>query len=380
MKSTILSLLLLLFLLPSCGGSDTCDIKCDIKGLGNKGIEVIYADRGVNRVSFHPVDGKVEMKLDLPRPALVEVFTIDNEPLFTLIGRNGEEFTVNLTLGDPSTLSVKGNEASETYSRILALNDSLLQHGSDREVNALVAREVHASPASLASTLLLINHFRTPGHELQADSLLNFIEPDARPGWLAGSYASLLAGQISAMVKNDIPAITIRTGSDTTVRYFPSRQSFSLLVFTDKRLPDSILRQLRRLRADNRPSRLALLEISLALDSARWKHDISSDSARWQRAWVPGGPSAYPIRNFAIPRVPFYIVADSAGHSVYRGSSFHAADTILSTRLHTKPRSSEPSDTSSVATPPAPAEPRSTTPVTLSHPSTTTRLQPDRKK
>lgn len=386
MKSPILSLLLLLLFLSSCGGSDTCDISCEVKGLGNKGIEVIYADRGVKRLSFHPVDGKVDMKLDLPRPTLIEVFTIDNEPLFTLIGRNGEELSVRLTLGDPSSLSVKGNEPSETYSRIIAQNDSMLRHGSDHEVNALISRVVHASPASQASTLLLINHFRTPGHELQADSLLNIIEPDARPSWLSGSYASLLASQISAMMKNDVPGLTLRAGSDTTMRFFPSRQSFSLLIFTDKRLPDSLIRGLRSLRADNRPTRLAILEISLAADSARWKHDTDVDSSLWQKAWVPGGPSAYPIRSMAVPRLPFYIIADSATHYVYRGSSFYEVDTLLRARLHNNKVKADTArvDSTKTVDAPAPSKPKEesaapATPVKLTRPASTTRLQPYRK-
>ena len=48
--------LVLLGLLTGCGNDEEFLIKCDIKGLGNKGVEIFYADRGLHRASFHPAD------------------------------------------------------------------------------------------------------------------------------------------------------------------------------------------------------------------------------------------------------------------------------------------------------------------------------------
>ncbi len=319
--------------LPGCGNDDECVITCDIEGLGNRGLELIYSDRGVKRLSFHPVDGKVEMRINLPRATLAEAFTLDNRRLFSVIGKNGDEISVKMKLDDPSSLKVEGNEPSATYARITAANDSLLRHGSEEEINRFISREIHAAPSSMASTMLLINFFITPGHELQADSLLNAIAADARPSWLSGSFTSMLGSQLAAMVKNEVTNMSIHTGSDTTVRFNPSMQSYSLILFSDTRKPDSIVGRLRSLRKDFKLRRLAMLEISIARDTTLWKDAISSDSSRWQQAWLPGGVGSQQLRNLAIPKIPYYIVADSTGKFVYRGQSLHTADTLLRSRI-----------------------------------------------
>lgn len=370
MKGLYNLLAIALFLtLAACGGSDECVVKCDVEGLGNKGIEVMYADRGVKRLSFHPVDGKVEMRMSLPRPTMLEAFTLDNTPLFCIIARDGEEISVKMKLGEPASLKVEGNEPSAAYAAIVSANDSILRHGTEAEVNALVAREIKAAPGSMASTMLLINHFRTPGHELSADSLLNTILPEARPVWLSGSYASLLGTQIAASVKNEIPNISIHTGNDTTVRFNSAMQSYGLLVFSDTRKPDSIVDRLKSLRKDMPLRRLAIVDISLARDSARWKEAVATDSATWQQAWAPGGAGAHQIRTLSIPTVPFYIVSDSSGHYVYRGRSLHTADTLLRSRLATSVKPSKdddsetPVDTIKKAEPEPVAKPKEIPPV-----------------
>ncbi len=349
-----LNTLLLFLLLASCGGSDEYLIECDIMGLGDKGLEMIYSDRGVKRLSFHPVDGKVLMRTNLPRKTLVEVFSLDNRLLFSAIGQNGGHIKVKMEIDDPSSLSITGDDVSSDYARITALNDSLFRHGSDTEVNALIAREIHAAPASMASAMLLMNHVRTPGHELQADSLLNTIQPEARPTWLIGSYASLLGEQLAVTVKNSVPNISIHTGSDTTIRFNPSLQSYGLLIFNDSRKPDSLTSRIRSLRNGHKRRRLDILEVSFAPDSASWKETVSRDSSTWKQAWVPGGAGSQQIRNLTVPRLPFYIVTDSAGHQVYRGTSLYHADTLLRSRLggqekthpiETGKQEPEPSDT-----------------------------------
>lgn len=344
------------FTLSGCGSDDECVITCEIEGLGNKGIELMYADRGVKRLSFHPVDGKVEMRVNLPRPALIEAFTLGNTRLFSIIGQNGDEISVKMKLDDPASLKVEGNEPSASYARITAANDSLLKKGTEDEVNALITREIHAAPSSMASTMLLINFFNTAGHELQADSLLNTISADARPTWLSGSFASTLGSQLSAMVKNEVPSISIHTGSDTMVRFNPSLQSYNLLVLSDRRKPDSITKRLRSLRKDLKQRRLGILEVSIATDTATWKETISADSARWQQAWVPGGAGNQQIRNLAVPKVPYFIVADSSGKYVYRGQSLYTADTLIRSRLNFKNEVPAADPDTTASTPPQNAE------------------------
>lgn len=82
--------LFLLMLLPGCGNDEEFMIKCDIRGLGNKGVEMFYVNRTLQRAAFHPSDDKVNLRGASEEPT-VEVFTIDGEWLFSCVARNGEE-------------------------------------------------------------------------------------------------------------------------------------------------------------------------------------------------------------------------------------------------------------------------------------------------
>ena len=49
------------------------------------------------------------------------------------------------------------------------------------------------------------------------------------------------------------------------------------------------------------------------------------DTATLQQAWAPGGIFARDVDRLAIPSLPYYIIADTAGRQIYRGSSLAAA-------------------------------------------------------
>lgn len=331
----IISFIVLLTVM-SCGSEDGFVIKCEIEGLDTRGLEMVYMTRGgVSRASFHPVKGKVELRGASPQPTLVEVFTLDGSLLFSCVAADGDHMEVKMKLDDPGSLTVKGQDATRDYAAFVAQHDSLLTRGTDEEVNRLIAESVRSNPKSMASTLLMVTRFRTAGYELEADSLLSEIAPEARPALLAGSYASMVGEQVSTSARGEVKSFTFREaldslGHDTIVRYVPSMQSYSLLTFTDSRRPDSITRRLRALRKALPQRRLKIIEISLQSDSSMWHATANKDdSINWYRVWAPGATAGREIRRLAVPRTPFYIVTDSTGAQLYRGTSAYEADTLI---------------------------------------------------
>lgn len=332
-----LMLMLLTAIAASCGDDGGFTIKCHIDGLGNDGLEMVYTTRrGIVRTMFHPKDGDVELKGTSAEPSLVEVFALDGTPLFVCTAADGDRLDLSMKLGDPSSLRIKGQDASRDFAAFVATHDSLLTHGNDSEVNALIASMVRSNPSSLASTLLMVTQFRTPGHEMLADSLLSAIDLKARPASLVGSYASSLGEQVSADARGNLRSFTLRNARDTSARYTPAIHSFTLLVFNSSAKPDSITDRIERLRGDASKRRLHLMEISFAPDSSSWRASVDRDSVRsekWIQAWAPGGPAGYNMRRMAVPAVPYYIVTDSTGAQIYRGASLSEADSLLRLRL-----------------------------------------------
>lgn len=325
--------LFLLALLPGCGNDEEFMIKCEIKGLGNKGVEMFYVDRDLRRASFHPVDDKVTLRGVSQEPTLVEVFTVDGEWLFGCVARNGDELEVKMALGSPESVKIKGNDDSKRYAAFLAANDSVLRFGDDFAVNRLIAAEVRSNPSAISSAMLLATRFKARGHELLADSLINALSPEARPAGVIGGFAGLLGEQLTPAARGDVRTMTFRAAPDTVIRYVPAMQSYSLLAFVGRNRPDSIRSVLREFQDKLHKKRFKEIEMSVMSDSATWAASIRRDSTRWVQAWLPGGVAHNAVRVLQVPYVPFFIVTDSLGRQIYRGGSVSAAADTVRSRL-----------------------------------------------
>ncbi|MCM1521597.1 MAG: hypothetical protein NC039_02965 [Muribaculaceae bacterium] len=331
---TFLSLLSLLMPM-ACGDSKGYVIDCDFAGLGDHGIEMVTSDgRSVARHEIHPKDGRFKAEGESAEPSLVEFFTLDGRLLFTCAVSNGDRLEVSLNIDSvPATLSVKGHGPSELFARWIVDNDSLLTSGTDAEVNRLISRLVSENPTSTASTLMLVTRFRTRGNELLADSLLNLITTPARPMGLSGAFVASLSPQTSGDVSATLAGYTMYVSRDTTsttsVSFSPLGHSYSLIAINGGRKPDSIRKRMRALYKDLPSRRFDLVETSVADDSLTWRSTISGDSARWKQGWISGGPASPRLARLAIPTVPFYILTDSLGTQLYRGTSLYEADTLV---------------------------------------------------
>lgn len=330
-------LLLFVLLLSACGNDEEFVINCEIRGLGSKGVEMYYTTRGVQRASFHPVDGKVSLRGVSAEPTLVEVFTLDNELLFTCVARNGDELKVKMDLDKPGQVEIKGNDASEQYAAFTSANRELLDSRDVAAINRLVAAEVREHPDRISSAMLLVTLFNARGYELEADSLVNILKPAARPSWVVGAYPGMVGEQVSTAARGNIKPISMRYArlnqQDTTLRYWPSSQSYTMLVFVGGHRADSINHTLRNLYKELNKRRFSILELCVMGDSASWSSSLRGDSVRWMQAWVPGGTGNQVIRSIHVPSLPYFIVADSLGAQVYRGRSLSAADDTVRARL-----------------------------------------------
>lgn len=337
MRHLHILMLMLLAVLTACGNDEEFVINCEIRGLGSTGVDMYYTTRSMQHASFHPVDGKVSLTGVSAEPTLVEVFTVDGEPLFACVARNGDELEVKMDLDKPGVMKIKGNDESEEYARFVTENDSLLRSGDVAAINALVAEEVLANPGRISSAMLLVTRFDARGHELEADSLLNVIKAEARPSWVVGAYPGMVGEQVSATARGPVKPITIYCGRqndrDTTLRYWPSNQSYSMIVVTGVGKADSIRDVLKTLTKKLPARRFRAIEVAVMGDSAMWRQSISRDSAKWMQGWVPGGVAGTAVRALQIPAVPFFIVADSMGRQVYRGYSVSVADDSVRARL-----------------------------------------------
>ncbi len=319
--------------LSSCGNDEEFVIRCDIKGLGSKGVEMCYVNRDLKKALFHPVDGKVVLRGVSPQPTLVEVFTFDGELLFACVASNGDDLEVKMNSENPGVAEIKGNEVSERYSKFVIENDSILFGGDREKSNRIIAAEILSNPDRMSSAMLLATLYDARGYEMQADSLINALSARARPSGVCGCFISLVGEQVSASARGNVKSITIRANPDTLVRFIPSMQSYSLLAFSGVGRTDSLKSLFRDLNKNLHKRRFTLLEMTVTGDSASWAGAIRGDSAKWVQAWLPGGVGNPAVRNLQIPYIPFFVFVDSSGRQIYRGGSVSAVSDSVRHRL-----------------------------------------------
>lgn len=324
-------------MIAACSDEKGFVIRGDIKELGNRNIEITYyAAGGIQQQTALGNKGKFEFRGLSASPTLVDLSMPDGRPLAYIVIKDGEEVTVSGERLDPYELSVKGNRASSDLARFLRDNAVAIRNGDVKGINSAITDYVINNPSNPASGALLVTRFFAPGNELLADSLLGLITLEGRPSAVMQNYGALLSSQVSSDARSKIPTISIYAGGDTLARLQPSRHSCSLLAVmgTTSRQRDSITPWLRVLTDSLSRRRFAALEISLAADSISWAKAVKGDSVTWSRGWAPGGAAASQIRKLGIATEPFFIVCDSTGAQLYRGSSITSAAETVKNKLH----------------------------------------------
>lgn len=316
--------LLIILIAASCSKKKYFTISGQIEGLGAQTISITYfADGGIKRQSHPAVDGKFALRGQSSVATLCIVESYDGSELATLVVSDGDEITIKGQLGNPASFQVKGNAPSSKIAQWSADNAALLSSRNAAKINEAVAEFIRNNRKDVAAAALLVTKFYTPGFEQLADSLLTGIDPAVRRPEILQGYNSLLAAQLTKHQAGEINAFNICLRNDSTVQFNPATQSYSILAFrpATSSANDSVVKTLRRLVKDHPKRRLKILEISMARDSALWKQSTARDSATWLQAWAPGSVASREFHKLAIPVLPFFILTDSTGMQVYRGSS-----------------------------------------------------------
>lgn len=331
-----LYILALAVLAVACGDDTEFRIAGEVQGLGTRAVNMLYvADGSVRSVSTAAIDGKFDLRGNSSDYTMVELFVgaKGNVPLARMLVKNGQTLHCKLDIENPSENEIKGNKPSEQWCRFVRDNAAVLYDGTPGMVNSAVKKYVESNPDNIVSSLLMLTSYNSVNNESRADSLFAVIAPEARPAKLVDDYRLLLSYNNSAALNAKVRSFTLYSAGDSLERYSAYKSAYSLLYFTDgTKRSDTIVRQIRRPYDDYTRRRFRVVEVSFAPDSAAWKR-ASADSLGWTRVWAPGGVAHSSFDALNIPRVPFYILADSTGAQVYRGSELRQAMDSLDSRL-----------------------------------------------
>jgi len=322
--------------LSSCSKRKYFTIQGEIQGLGLQTVTIVYyADGGLHQASCASEAGNFTVRGRSAEPTLCILTTDDGIELATLVVSNGDKIAITGRLAQVEELQISGNAASEKIAAWRAKNARILRFNNADKVNRSIAQFVSDNRKSPAATALLVTQFYTPGYESLADSLLTILDPSVRTTALQQNFGQILATQLTRHLPGEVTSMQLYSRTDSVIGFNPALHSLSLLAFRgESRQPaDSINNLLRKLTTDYPRRRLRVLEISMARDSMRWKQSTARDSARWDQVWGPGTVASPLLYKLSVPRTPFFILSDSTGVQIFRGSSASALQRVITASL-----------------------------------------------
>lgn len=309
-----------------CGGGETFTLAGTVEGLGTQPVKVVYeADGRLQSATVTAIDGKFRYEGVAREPAMVSLFGINNRLIGRAYAANGETVEGEWSIDSPCKVRLKGNGVSERWGRFLTENADSLCGGDAVAANRIVARYIGSHRDDVLSSILLMTAFDASGDAMQADSLMRLLSPEARPDGLTAGYRRMLAAAGADALAQRIMPITLTDTAGDALYYNAGRQSVSLLCFTGTTADAALTSRMLELRRDWPEKRIGIYEMSLQPDYDAWRGAARRDSATWPQGWLAGGVSHKAIDYLAIPRLPYFIVADSTSRQLYRGTSLDAA-------------------------------------------------------
>ena len=295
----------MLLIAAACSSPSEVSITGEIEGAGSADVVVTYFARGgVQRKSVTANDGRFTVNFESSTSTLAMVTLDDGRLIAPLVVANGDKIDLKANVDDPSKLKVTGSEQSELIARWVADNSALLRQSNDSLVNRAVADFVGKNTDRLASTAVLITYFRSAGNEVTADSLFSLLSGQARAAEVVQGFNSVVSAQLVSSVRGNLPYMTLYERCDSTINFYPAAH------------------------ASYRP------EQSAAPDSATWIESLEIKAPEWDQVWLMASVGTPAVRELAIPRLPYYIVADSTGRQLYRGQSASRAEAEVMKMYH----------------------------------------------
>ena len=328
--------LLLLVWIASCSGSHSFTIKGTLAGGETQSMRFIYySGRALQNVHVAAREGSFEMKGNSEEPTLVDIVANDGRIIARVLVKNGETIKCSLNRRAPWEIEMEGNDADERWAAFIRDNSDAFRSDDAEPLNQLIEKYVAEHPDDIVSTLLTVTAYRTAGREKEAAALLGSIAEEARPAAITDPFYSLMARYVAATDSLGDIRFYLHRDSFPVIR--PSEAELTLVVLSESqngvRRPDSVIDFLRSIRKAHKDTRLQIADLSVDVDTFTWRRTINTDSATWLQGWAQGGILNEGLQYVAVDQLPFFIVADSTGRSLYAGSEATAAADTVKIRL-----------------------------------------------
>lgn len=337
LKNILLRCLLTLLpalILTACGHDDKIEIKGEIAGGRDITFRlVMYTPSGVRSDVLSSQSGRFEYSAPLPTdglPVFIEFYTDDYVFLGAMSPGNDGKNSVTLNPDSPQGFKATGSAFNNTITEILSADNPL----DNTEIENFITQ----NPDSPVGAMLLFNFYDATANPDGAAQLLSTLTDAGHPAYYVTGFEHI-AKTLAAQKPDTIEPLRVMTNADSMATLRPADHRATLITFSDDEgalRTDSVIPLLRSLTAKSRAGNGLLVDHSLVADTLTWKRSLRSDTCTWLSVWSGAGTMADGASRFGITRLPYYVVADSAAHIVYTGTSADKADKTFRNLLKTQ--------------------------------------------
>lgn len=316
-----LSILLLAIVSVSCGDSETYTLDVTIDGLGTRNVNLfIYSRSGLKSVSIPAVDNVLTYKSSSGEPVLVDLLTNDRRFLGCIMVGNGETVKAHFVPDNNGSTSVDGNKVSHRLYSFISDNAAYIDSAQPDKLNAAIEQYVKGNPDDIVSGILLSRFYDVVDDYSRPAELAALLSPEARPAAVMGGFSELINVNTDSLPP--LTEISLMT-SDKGLQTFSPGDGLGLMLVVsgaDSEGRDSVVNRLNET-FDTLKEQVRMVELVLAADTVRL-NKLLTDSVKpkYDVAWMPGGVVSPSIRSLNIKQIPMYILADTVGAIIYRGT------------------------------------------------------------
>jgi hypothetical protein len=323
----------------ACGDGDRFRIEGVVDGLGTRGLQLIYvSDKGIATFDTHAIDGKFAVEGSSKEYTMAHLLTANGKVIASVLVRNGQTLKVVFDVENPYNIQVKGCKPTEEWAKFLRENGDVLGSKDYEAANQLIIDYVSRHKSDIQSSALMLTQFYSEDNESRADSVFALISPEARPDMLVAGYRAVVSRLNTVVIEEKVRSFNLYAATGERENFYPGRTSYSLIYFSGQpgERRDTVRPIMQRLVDSLSTRRIQVIEVSMAADTTEWKRNWRADTTAWAQVWVPGGVANPTFTALNIPRLPYWILCDSMGNQVYRGSHPSVAVDSLRRRIHAK--------------------------------------------
>lgn len=328
-KISLSAIVLSAVLMSACGNSDSFSISGEIEGLGTRNLRFYYHDGNSVKVGLaSALDSKFRFEGHSKHPAVVTITTGQRNVLGTVVAGNGDDIVLTLSAREPFKMKADGNRTTKELAEFVTVNSDVLASGNSQKINETVENYVSQFPKRQTSTLLMLTFYDATRDPVRADSIIQSIDPKARPNNFVAGYRDQLQRASSQAEPEAIQPVTLYCEKDSLTTIDPKRHRLTLFTFVKgtEALDDSIVEQLKKF---DKNKDIKIVNVFFDKDTAEWKGNLKNSTPPGLNTWVTGSMSSPRISQFGVRHIPAFAVVDSTSTLLYNGTSLSAATDYL---------------------------------------------------